>query len=115
MLSYVMNIFCYHSTNWNRVKQGIRSSIEWIKEDYNSNSSRFYLEVIAWIMSIGCTIAVAVTAPLPPMVILYPLFITQCGIFAWCAWTRNSMGMFANYMLISIIDAIGLIKILFFI
>lgn len=99
----------------NRIKQGIESSIDWIKEDYRSNPLRFYLEVLAWIMSIGCTIAVAVTAPLPPMVILYPLFIIQCAIFAYCAWTRNSMGMFANYLLISTIDGIGLIKILFFI
>lgn len=99
----------------NRIKQGIQSSIDWIKEDYRSNTLRFYLEVLGWILSIGCTIAVAVTAPLPPMAILYPVFIIQCAIFAWCAWTRNSMGMFANYLLISTIDCIGLVKVLFFV
>ena len=95
-----------------RIKQGFAATLEWIKEDYKSNHIRFMLEVLAWVISIGCTIAVAVTAPLPPMLLLYPFFIFQCAIFAWCAWTRNSMGMFANYILISTIDLIGLIKIL---
>lgn len=95
-----------------RIKQGVLASIEWIKEDYRSNHVRFVLEVIAWALSIGCSIAVAVTAPLPPMLLLYPFFIAQCIIFGWCAWTRNSMGMFANYALISTIDTIGLIKIM---
>lgn len=94
------------------IKQGIASTVEWIKEDYRSNHIRFFLEVIAWIISIGCTIAVAVYAPFPPMFVLYPFFIFQCAIFAWCAWTRNSMGMFANYLLISTIDLIGFIKIM---
>lgn len=94
------------------IKQGIASTVEWIKEDYRSNHIRFFLEVIAWIISIGCTIAVAVYAPFPPMFVLYPFFIFQCAIFAWCAWTRNSMGMFANYLLISTIDMIGFIKIM---
>lgn len=97
-----------------KIKQGIQASVEWIKEDYRSNHVRFVLEVIAWIMSIGATIGVAVTAPYPPMFVLYPIFITQCGIFAWCAWTRNSMGMFANYLLIVTIDFIGLIKIMIY-
>lgn len=94
------------------IKQGIASTVEWIKEDYRSNHIRFFLEVVAWIISIGCTIAVAVYAPFPPMFVLYPFFIFQCAIFAWCAWTRNSMGMFANYLLISTIDMIGFIKIM---
>jgi hypothetical protein len=93
------------------IKQGFVSTVEWIKEDYQSNQIRFFLEAIAWIISIGCTIAVAVYAPYPPMFVLYPFFILQCAIFAYCAWTRNSMGMFANYLLISTIDLIGLIKI----
>lgn len=94
------------------IKQGIASTVEWIKEDYRSNHIRFFLEVVAWIISIGCTIAVAIYAPFPPMFVLYPFFIFQCAIFAWCAWTRNSMGMFANYLLISTIDMIGFIKIM---
>lgn len=96
------------------IQQGFANTLFWIKQDYQSYKLRFILEGVAWIMSLVCTIMVAVYAPTPPMFTLYPMFIIQCAIFAWSAWTRNSMGMFANYLLISFIDSIGLIKITFF-
>ena len=34
-----------------------------------------------------------------------------CGMYAWAAWTRNSFGMLANYMLLTTIDTIGLIRL----
>ena len=95
------------------IKQGFASTVEWIKEDYQSNQIRFFLEAIAWIISIGCTIAVAVYAPYPPMFVLYPFFILQCAIFAWAAWTRRSSGMLANYLLLVGIDSIALSRMLF--
>jgi len=85
----------------------------WIKEDYKSNRIRCVLEVLAWFMSIGCAIAMAVTVPNPPFLILYPLFIIQCMIFAWAAYTRKSVGMLANYMLLVTIDSIGLFRLVF--
>jgi hypothetical protein len=93
----------------------LSDTIDWIKADYQSNKIRFIFEVIAWVLSLTATILVAVTAPLPPMHILYPMFIAQCVIFAWSSYTRNSLGLFANYSLITLIDTIGLIKITFFI
>jgi hypothetical protein len=54
----------------------------------------------------------ALTLPHPPFLILYPLFITQCAIFGWAAWTRRSTGMVANYMLLVAIDVTGLIRLL---
>jgi hypothetical protein len=56
----------------------------------------------------------ALTLPNPPFLILYPLFITQCAIFAWAAWTRRSTGMLANYMLLATIDAVAMIRLVFF-
>jgi hypothetical protein len=41
---------------------------------------------------------------------LYPLFITQCVIFAWAAWTRQSLGMLANYILLVSIDSVALVR-----
>jgi hypothetical protein len=43
---------------------------------------------------------------------LYPLFIFQCAIFCWAAWTRRSTGMVANYLLLVTIDSIALIRLL---
>jgi hypothetical protein len=63
-------------------------------------------------MSIACSVTMALTVPTPPFLILYPLFITQCAIFCWAAWTRRSTGMVANYMLLVAIDTVALIRLI---
>lgn len=87
-------------------------TFNWIREDYKSNQFRFCLEVIAWAISIGCAITMASTVPNPPLIILYPIWITGCAIYAWCAYSRRSFGMLANYILLTTIDSIGLIRML---
>ena len=85
----------------------------WIKEDWRSNPVRCVLEILAWFLSIGCSVTMMLTVPTPPFLILYPLFILQCAIFAWAAWTRRSSGMLANYLLLVGIDSIALARMLF--
>lgn len=82
----------------------------YIREDWQENPTRCVLEIIAWFLSIGCAVAMALTVPTPPFLILYPLFILQCGIFAWAARTRGSVGMLANYLLLVTIDTVALVK-----
>jgi hypothetical protein len=89
-----------------------RDIFDWIKQDYKDHPVRFILEVSAWFMSIGCAVAMGVTLPNPPFLILYPLFIFQCAIFAWAAWTRKSFGMLANYFLLISIDTVALIRLI---
>ena len=89
-----------------------KPTIAWIKEDYSTHPVRFCLELLAWFMSISCTIWMGYTLPNPPFIYLYPLFIIQCCIFAWAAWTRGSTGMIANYMLISTIDVIAYVRMI---
>jgi hypothetical protein len=88
------------------------STFNWIKEDYRSNPLRCSLEIIAWMLSISCSFTMMLTIPNPPFLILYPLFILQCAIFAWAAWTRRSSGMLANYILLVTIDAVALVRLL---
>ena len=88
----------------------INGIITWIKEDWQSNPLRCFLEILAWFLSITCSITMMLTVPTPPFLILYPLFITQCAIFAWAAWTRRSIGMLANYMLLVSIDSVALFR-----
>lgn len=88
------------------------STIEWIKEDWKSHRIRFVIEFIAWAISIGCSIAMAVTVPNPPLIILYPIWITGCALYAWAAWTRRSFGMLANYILLTTIDTVGLMRMI---
>lgn len=70
------------------------------------------MEVLAWAISIGCSVAMAATVPTPPLLALYPVWITGCAIYAWAAWTRRSFGMLANYVLLTTIDTIALIRML---
>ena len=84
----------------------------WIKDDWRSNRLRFTIELLAWFISIGCSITMAVTVPNPPLLFLYPIWITGCAMYSWAAWSRRSFGMLANYILLVSIDSIGLARML---
>lgn len=87
-------------------------TIRWIKDDFKSHRVRFIVELLAWAISIGCSITMALTVPNPPLLALYPIWITGCAMYAWAAWTRKSFGMLANYILLTTIDTIGLVRML---
>ena len=84
----------------------------WIKDDYRTHPFRFIIELLAWGISIGCSIAMALTVPNPPLLTLYPIWIIGCGLYAWASFTRKSFGMLANYLLLVTIDSVGLIRML---
>ena len=90
----------------------LTNTLTWVKQDWKSNPLRCFLEILAWALSIGCSVTMMLTVPTPPFLILYPLFITQCAIFAWAAWTRKSSGMLANYLLLVTIDSIALFRMM---
>jgi len=83
---------------------------DWIADDWYSNKFRFVVELFAWAISIGCAITMALTVPNPPLLVLYPIWISGCALYAWSAYTRKSFGMLANYMLLVSIDIIGLLR-----
>ena len=90
----------------------LKPTIDWIKDDYNTHPFRFFIELLAWAVSIGCSITMAITVPNPPLLALYPIWISGCAMYAWAAYTRKSFGMLANYCLLTTIDTIGLIRML---
>ena len=91
----------------------LRPTFEWIKDDWNSHPLRFIIELLAWAISIGCSITMAITVPNPPLLVLYPIWISGCALYSWAAYTRKSFGMLANYLLLTTIDTIGLIRMVF--
>jgi len=91
----------------------IPTMIIWIKYDYRSNPFRFSIECIAWAISVGCALTMAITVPDPPLLYMYPLWIFGCSLYSWAAYTRRSFGMLANYMLLVSIDLIGLTRMIF--
>ncbi len=90
----------------------LRPTFDWIRSDYRSNRFRFIAELLAWAISIGCSITMALTVPTPPLLALYPVWIAGCAIYAWAAYTRKSFGMLANYILLTAIDMVGLVRML---
>ena len=95
------------------MNDSLKPTFEWIKDDFNSHPVRFAIELLAWGISIGCSITMAATVPTPPLLVLYPIWIAGCALYAWAAYTRKSFGMLANYLLLTTIDTIGLIRMVF--
>jgi hypothetical protein len=89
-----------------------KPTFDWIRDDWASNRLRFVIELLAWAISIGCSITMAATVPNPPLIVLYPIWILGCAMYAWAAWTRKSFGMLANYLLLTTIDSIGLVRMI---
>lgn len=89
-----------------------KPTFDWIRDDFKSNRLRFLVELLAWAISIGCSITMAVTVPNPPLLHLYPVWIAGCAMYAWAAYTRQSFGMLANYILLTCIDTVGLIRMI---
>lgn len=94
------------------IRDAYQNTLLWIKEDFTSWPLRFFIELVAWAISIGCSITMALTVPNPPLIILYPIWIAGCAMYAWSSWTRGSFGMLANYLLLTTIDTIGLMRML---
>ena len=94
----------------NNILSGI---FDWIKDDYKTNKFRFFIEVLAWAISISCAGIMAITVPNPPLLMLYPIWICGCSLYAWAAYSRKSFGMLANYLLLTTIDFVGLIRMIF--
>ena len=90
----------------------LRPTFDWIRDDYRTYPARFIVELLAWCISIGCSITMAVTVPNPPLIILYPVWISGCALYGWAAWSRQSFGMLANYLLLVSIDTFGLVRML---
>ena len=86
--------------------------LHWIKDAYRTDPFRFVVEVVAWAVSIGCSITMAATVPNPPLIFMYPVWICGCAMYAWASFSRKSFGMLANYLLLVTIDTIGLGRML---
>jgi len=93
-------------------KQNILGTWAYIQADHSTWPLRFWLEVLAWMLSIACSFIMMLTVPNPPFLLLYPMWIFGCSLYAWAAWTRGSVGMLANYLLLTSLDSIALARML---
>jgi hypothetical protein len=88
------------------------NTFSWIKDDFKSHPVRFAVECLAWFISVGCSLTMALTVPAPPLLAMYPVWIFGCALYGWAAWSRRSFGMLANYLLLTTIDTVGLFRML---
>jgi hypothetical protein len=88
------------------------NTFSWIKDDFKSHPVRFAVECLAWFISVGCALTMALTVPNPPLLAMYPIWIFGCALYGWAAWSRRSFGMLANYLLLTTIDTVGLFRML---
>ena len=95
-----------------QITNAVTDVYKWAERDYREWPFRFCIEILAWAISIGCSITMALTVPTPPLMVLYPIWISGCAMYCWAAYTRGSFGMVANYLLLVSIDFIGLINML---
>ena len=84
----------------------------WIRDDYKTHPVRFVVEIVAWAVSVGCSVTMAITVPNPPLLAMYPVWISGCAMYAWASYTRKSFGMLANYILLVSIDMVGLVRMI---
>lgn len=90
----------------------VHEIFRWIRNDWRSHPLRFCVELMAWAISLACSVTMAVTVPNAPLLVLYPLWISGCAMYSWAAYSRKSFGMLANYILLTGIDTVGLIRLL---
>ncbi len=96
----------------NQITDTVVDIYRWAERDYREWPFRFYIEVLAWAISIGNSLVMALTVPNPPLIVLYPIWIVGCAMYGWASWTRGSFGMLANYLLLVTIDSIGLTRMI---
>ena len=94
------------------MKSLVASVVDYVRQDWAEDKVRTVLEITAYCTSIICSLIMALTVPDVPFVLLYPLFIAHCAVFAWCAWTRGSTGMVANYLTLVTIDTVALWRLM---
>jgi hypothetical protein len=93
-------------------RENIGATWQFIQRDHAAWPLRFWLEVFAWALSIGAAVLFAVTVPAVPFFLYLSMTVLGSAVYTWAAWTRGSFGMLANYVLLTSIDTVALIKLL---
>jgi hypothetical protein len=89
---------------------GRRKTLEWIKEDYISNPTRFCCEVVGMISNLIASLILMWYSPNPPMFIAYIFFLFATFFLMYGAFSRKSFGFTVMYLVYLAIDGIGFIK-----
>jgi hypothetical protein len=85
--------------------------MNWIIKDFQENPHRFTLECIAWLLSVGGSAFFAVTNhDKAYLTANFAVWIFGCSLSAWCAFLRRSAPNCLNYIMLAVIDSVGLLN-----
>jgi len=90
----------------------IAATIDFIKSDYRSHPLRLCVEALGMGISLGVSGLIALTTPVPPMVLCYVLWEIGSALLVSASYSRGSTGLVALYGGFLVIDAIGLVRTL---
>lgn len=90
----------------------LKDTVAWIRADWRSHPVRFCIETWAWAFSIIAAALFAATVPNVPLVLYLSITVTNCALYTWAAWHRGSFGLFANYLVLTLLDAVAITRTL---
>lgn len=86
--------------------------INYILDDYRSNKVRAIAEIVGMLIGVGVSVVLAVTTPVPPMVLCYMGWVVSAILLGVSSWHRGSTGLTILYGSFLVIDTIGLLRTL---
>ena len=88
-------------------KQTRKKVSDWIRDDFSKNPLRFVCEALGMGFNFAACIWMATTAPNPPMLQIYTLFLIATVFLFSCAVSRRSTFFSLMYIGFLIIDGVG--------
>lgn len=92
----------------------LKTSVDWIKSDWESNPWRLSAEIYNAFTALATAIIFAQMAPNVPYEITYPLWLSGTFLMVFCGYSRGSLGIVVMSVVMTIIDIYGYIRFLFF-
>jgi hypothetical protein len=80
----------------------------WVRRDAQQNPVRFACEVLGMLITLSASLILALTTPLPPMLLLYGLWNCANVLLLYISYSRGSLGLTVLFSGFLVVDLIGL-------
>lgn len=87
-------------------------TVEFVRNDYQSNPTRLTAEVIVWLLNIVIALTVSLTVPITDWSIVYPIIFVALSINVYSSISRGSFGLLMTTITLMVVDSIGYYRIL---
>jgi hypothetical protein len=87
-------------------------TVEFVRNDYQSNPTRLTAEVIVWLLNIVIALTVSLTVPITDWSIVYPIIFVALSINVYSSISRGSFGLLMTTLTLMVVDSIGYYRIL---